>query len=248
MKKKMVFISLIIYWSAIFILTHIPVPHMISRIGCSDKTLHFFAYIILSFVLWPNIDSGKVNFKNRKVWYALAAVALYAVADEWLQGFVGRSPDIQDYLFDMAGATCGFVFLSIVPFWPATVVLISASIFFLNKFLQLNTRIPSLILLNICFWFFCYGMLTFAWIRCLAMFKPNLAGKTWLIYAFFVPAGFLAAMEIFSAVTYNRFKLIWAAAALVGIATTTVWNYTAKITCGQKVCTKGRLSGEAARN
>jgi VanZ family protein len=38
------------------------------------------------------------------VWSALAVLVLYAALDEWLQGFIGRSAALTDWLADVLGA------------------------------------------------------------------------------------------------------------------------------------------------
>ena len=96
--------ALILYWPGIFILTHIPVsvPFLILRLQASDKILHFVAYLFLVFLLWFSINPDvKVNWRKASVWWILFVVVWYGVIDEWLQGYVGRSPDAMDFAADL---------------------------------------------------------------------------------------------------------------------------------------------------
>jgi len=119
-RQKVTIILLLLYWPAIFILSHIPlenVPGWVIRIDVSDKFLHYLGYLVLVFLLWFVISPGrKVNWRRASVWLVLLVVVWYGAIDEWLQGYVGRCPDIMDFLADLSGALTGLILLSIFRF------------------------------------------------------------------------------------------------------------------------------------
>jgi hypothetical protein len=73
-----------------------------------DKLQHFLAYGglggVLGFALWT-------TFPNRRVLpFVVFGVALvYGALDEVTQAFVGRTPDVDDWLADAAGAAAGIL-------------------------------------------------------------------------------------------------------------------------------------------
>ena len=46
-KKLITIIPVVLYWPAVFIASHIPVPQWATQTRVTDKTLHGFAYLIL---------------------------------------------------------------------------------------------------------------------------------------------------------------------------------------------------------
>jgi hypothetical protein len=127
-RHKAVLLVLGIYWPVIFWLTHIPVPDVARQSGMSDKTMHVMAYFALTFLVWFAVSPyQKAGWGNLKVWIVLATVIGYAAIDEYLQGYVGRSVDMQDFIADVFGIVLGLGMLSVFGFWPA--MLLSAAFF-----------------------------------------------------------------------------------------------------------------------
>lgn len=94
----------------------------------SDKTMHILAYFVLTFLVWFAVSPyQKMQWKRFKVWIVLMTVIGYAAIDEYLQGYVGRSVDIRDFIADVFGVILTLGILSVVDFWPA--ILISSAIF-----------------------------------------------------------------------------------------------------------------------
>ncbi len=219
-EKKLALIPLLIYWPLLFILTHIPLPKASVQIESSDFSLHFTAFVILAFVLWFALsDSRKVNFCKSKVWWALGILAVYAITDEWLQGFVNRTPDLNDFFGDIAGAALGFLILSVIPFWAASGLLAAAIIFVLRIYhlVEIPGFMPGL-------WFICYTIFTFI---CLNFFKSTkLAGKigsNWIVNGIISAVAFLIFVEVISALTKGGLSLAEPAASLAGIVTAAVF-------------------------
>ncbi len=92
------------YWISLFCLTHLPRLELQGVPG-EDKTAHVLAYAVLALLLWQFFAARGRPLGDWFVVKVWGAVAAYAVFDEWTQQFVGRSPELGDWLADMAGAT-----------------------------------------------------------------------------------------------------------------------------------------------
>ena len=51
LRRKLTVIVLALYWPSLFILAHIPIPKVVREADVSDKSLHFLAYLLLTFLL-----------------------------------------------------------------------------------------------------------------------------------------------------------------------------------------------------
>ena len=225
-RSKLTIMPLFLYWLGIFVLTHIPIPPALRNVGIPDKTPHFVAYLILACLLWFAISPDKkANWGKARVWWALLIMVAYAAFDEWLQGRVGRSPDITDFVADMAGTLTALILLSLFPFWPTILALTGFAIFVLTGFIRLNIadRLPAA---GAAFHLFAYGFFSLIWIqyawRLLAVRPPQ---PKWLAAALTMPVGFLFGVELFYAVAGNCFSLRDIIISLAGIITVvaTTW-------------------------
>jgi hypothetical protein len=131
LRKQLTLMSVIIYWPAIFFLTHTPLPRVAYQANLSDKNLHFMVYFILVFLLWGTIKpDSKVTWSQPAVWIILTVTVWYGVMDEWLQGFVhGRTADVHDFFADLAGTLTSLAILSILTFWPALITMSAMAVF-----------------------------------------------------------------------------------------------------------------------
>src|SRR4030042_5641331 len=120
-QQKIAACVLIFYWSALFVVTPVPIPDAIQKADVSDKSLHFLAYLILTFLLWSVVSGDKkVKWTQAAPWLVLFVIVVYGILDEWLQNYVaGRSCDVRDFLMDMAGALKGFIFFFFLSFLAA---------------------------------------------------------------------------------------------------------------------------------
>jgi len=199
-RQKLVLILLAVYWPALFILAHIPIPQFVRQAGVSDKTLHFLAYLILVFLLWVTISRDKkVDWRRAVVWWVLLSVLGYGVVDELLQGCVGRSCDVRDFAADLAGVLAGLILLSFFTFWPAVLIVTGATIFGLTNVSRVNLA-NVLPVTNILLHLFGYAIFTLLWIQFIDLFlSPKPPKLRWLIIALALPTGFLSAVKLFSA-------------------------------------------------
>ncbi len=225
-RQKVTIILLLFYWPAIFILAHMPVPQLVLGIHISDKILHCLAYLVLVFLLWFAVSPfRKVEWRRATVWWILFVVVWYGVFDEWLQGYVGRNPDVMDFFADLAGALIGLILLTIFPFWSASVAITGAAIFVLTNFMGANLA-DLLPVTNAAFRLFGYAFFSLLWTRYMYHCLPIGSSQTrWLIGALAVPAGLLLAAELFSAVAGNGFRPWSVMVSAVGIAAVVITIY-----------------------
>ncbi len=220
-RQKTIIISLLVYWPAVFILTHIPVPQLVRQADVSDRSLHFLAYLILTFLLWLAFNPEKqVKWRQIRTWYAFLVIAGYGAIDELLQNFVaGRSCDVIDFCYNLAGALIGLILLSILSFHPATLVVTGIAIFTLTNIAKANLDelAPTA---NALFHFFGYGFFTMLWVQYIRLFlKIRAAEPKWLIMALGLPIGFLLAVKLSSAILGRDFRPADVILAVGGIAT-----------------------------
>jgi VanZ family protein len=203
-RQKLTIILLLVYWPGIFIIAHIPIPEVVYKAQVSDKSLHFLAYLVLTFLLWFAISPvEKVNWRRATAWLILVVVVWYGVVDELLQGWVVRSCDGRDLLADFVGVLAGLILFSFLSFWPGLLVVTAIVIFGLTNLARANLAdlVP---VMNAMFHFFAYGFFTAVWIKYIQSFLPiktSLAKR--LITALVPPLGFLFIVKL-SSVIFGR--------------------------------------------
>jgi VanZ family protein len=223
-RKKLSIVALAFYWPALFILAHIPIPHVVREAEVSDKTLHFLAYLILVFLFWSAVASTeKVDWRRATAWWVFLVIVLYGAIDELLQNYgVGRSCDIRDLFADVAAVITGLILLSVLTFWPALLVLTGTAIFSLTNLARANLA-DLLPVTNTMFHVLAYAFFTMLWLQNLRLWhQPKVLKSTWIVPALSLPFGFLLAVKLFSAILGKDFIIrdvvISAAATAVVIA------------------------------
>ncbi|MHC4574352.1 MAG: VanZ family protein [Planctomycetota bacterium] len=219
LRQKVIVVLLLIYWPALFILAHIPIPQLVYRAQVSDKSLHVLAYLILVFLLGFAIGSEeRVNLRKGTIWWVLAAVVGYAVIDEWLQGYVGRMCDITDFLANLAGVLTGLILFAFLTFWPALLVVTGIAVFLLTNLARANPA-ELLPVTSVLFYLFGYGFFTLLWVRHLHFSLSLKAPEPkWLAAASALPAGFLLTVKLFSIILGKTFAMSSVILSAVGIA------------------------------
>lgn len=217
-RHKSVLIALGIYWPVIFWLTHIPVPDIARQSGMSDKTMHVMAYFALTFLIWFAISPyEKVRWNRKKVWILLAVVVWYGAMDEYLQGRVGRSADVLDFVADLFGLVLALGILSVFGFWSALLTASAIFVFVISNMSNLLMLYPQYHL-NTAFHLTAYTAFALIWIQHAERYSSQQFGSfSWLRYAIIVPVLLLIAIKG-TAPLFNR-QLWWVdvATALFGI-------------------------------
>jgi VanZ family protein len=219
-RQKLTIISLLLYWPAIFILAHIPIPQLVYQARVSDKCLHFLVYLILTFLIWFAISPDKkVNWRKAAVWWVLFVVVWYGVIDEVLQGYVGRNCDVRDFFADLIGTLAGLILLSFTTFWPGLLIVTGTSIFTLTNLTRANPAelLPSA---NAMFHLFGYGIFTMLWILYMHLFLLMDAPKPkWMITALALPICFLSIVKAFSIILGKDVAMQDVIVSTIGITT-----------------------------
>jgi hypothetical protein len=217
--------ALVLYWPCIFIATHAPtVPVWIIRVGLSDKTLHYLAYLVLAFLLWSAIRPySLVKWRKPAVWLVVLITTAYAMGDELLQGLVGRNPDLKDFYADMGGVFTALAVLTVFRFWPTFLVITGLGFFVLTNITRAELSallpLPSGLgrLLG-------YSLFSLLWIRCMAELVPARPPESrWLAGAIAMPAAFLLAVEGFAAIASGGLHYKSIAVSAAGITAAVVF-------------------------
>jgi VanZ family protein len=166
-RRKAIILVLALYWPALFIAAHIPIPQVVRRADMSDKRLHFLMYAILTFLFWSVIrPHSKVDWRRATAWLTLLAIVVYGICDEVLQHFVGRTTDVRDLAADTSGAVAAMLILSVCSFWPAGAIITAMGLYALpglarKDLMDLLPVIMSLLYVG------GYSLFTLLWMRCL---------------------------------------------------------------------------------
>ena len=208
-QQKIAECVLVLYWPGLFVLAHIPIPHVVQEAEVSDKSLHFLAYLILTFLVWSAVSGDrKVKWRRAAPWLVLFLIVVYGILDEWLQMYVeGRSCDVRDFFTDLAGALAGLILSSFLAFWPAGLLVAVTLIFGVTNVTRANLG-DLLPVTNAVFHLLAYAILTVLWVQCTHLLLAAKAPKAkWLILALAGPAGFLIIVELFSVIAGKDFVL-----------------------------------------
>jgi len=223
-QQKIAACLLALYWPALFVLTHIPIPRVVQEADVSDKSLHFLAYLILTFLLWSVVSGNqKVNWRRAAPWLVLSVIVVYGILDEWLQGYVvGRSCDVRDFFSDLEGALASLILSSFLMFWPAGLIIVATFIFGITNVTRANLS-DLLPVTNAVFHFLAYAILTVLWIQCVHLFlAPKVRKAKWFILVLAGPTGFLIIVKLFSVMAGKELAfsdIIIAFGAIVAVVT-----------------------------
>ena len=207
-RQKVIIILLVFYWPTLFILAHIPVPQLVRRADVSDKSLHFLAYLVLVFLLWFAMSSGKkVIWRKAAVWWVFFVLTVYGIVDELLQGFVGRNCDVMDVIANLTGTLTGLLAFSVFTFWPAALLVTGTVIFGITNIANANLA-ELMPVPNAMFHLFAYAIFTMLWIRYMHLFLSLKTAKLkWLIAALAAPTVLLLTVKLFSVILGKYFTI-----------------------------------------
>ncbi len=223
-QQKITTILLALYWPALFVLAHIPIPQVIRRAGVSDKSLHFLAYLIVVFLLWFTVGAGKrVNWRKATPWLVLLIILVYGIIDEWSQGYVaGRSSDVLDFVADLAGTLTGLILFSVFTFWPAGLLVTAAVIFGMTNVAQKNLA-ELLPVASAVFHLFAYAIFTMLWVQCIDLYSPAIRLRRTklkrLAAALAAPTVLLLTVKLFSVILGKGFAVRDMLISVVAIVT-----------------------------
>jgi VanZ family protein len=227
LRRKLVLAALLLYWPAIFTLTHVPqLPKWVGQTQLGDKTPHFLAYLGLVLLLWFAVSPHKrVNWFKWTVWVTFAAMAVYGAVDEWLQGFVHRIPDVWDFVADMAGVATGLLLLTVFDFWLAS-LLVGTCVIFASVNVMQTDIVGLMPMSSAVFYLVGYALIAVAWVNHLNIrYKLEPGDTMWLPVTLLVPLAIIAAVHSYAGLVTHRLHPSSVAAGLTGtiVVIGTVW-------------------------
>ncbi|HSL89018.1 MAG TPA: VanZ family protein [Ignavibacteriaceae bacterium] len=115
-KIYLVYLPLGVYWLTLFIATSIPTEY-IPSVGVSDKLNHFFAYLVLSVLLYLTfIFQEKAPFlREYPATFTLLIGSVYGIIDELHQLLIpGRHAEVLDWIADFIGVIAGVIIVKLL--------------------------------------------------------------------------------------------------------------------------------------
>ena len=223
-RKKITIILLIIYWSVLLILAHIPIPQLIRKAGVSDKSLHFLAYLILTYLFWFSISPyEKVNWRKFSVWLVLIIITIYGSIDELVQKYVGRTCDAMDIAANLAGTLMGLFIFSFLTFWPSALIVTGIVIFCMTNIMRTNL-VDLLPVISSMINPIAYSIFTAIWLQNMTfLFLRNALKLKFFLFAIGPPIGFLITVKIFSLILGRDFRIqdiIFSLTAIIVVVST----------------------------
>jgi VanZ family protein len=100
--RRLILSALIAGWIIAATMTHIP-QRELPNLPTSDTTLHFTCFFILGSLFWLSLLAYGVRAIHR-VPVVILILMIYAAIDETTQAIVNRTPALDDWIFDSAGA------------------------------------------------------------------------------------------------------------------------------------------------
>jgi hypothetical protein len=225
-RHRITIILLTLYWLTLIILAHIPMPQYVRKAGVSDKSLHFFAYLILTFLLWFSIrPDEKVSWRKSSFWLVFIIVTGYGAVDEVVQSLVGRTCDAMDIAANITGILTGLFLFSFFTFWHAALFVTGIVIFGVTNLLRANLA-ELLPVTNTILHFFAYTFFSVLWLYNMRLYTNRKStGIKWFAIALSVPAALLITVKIFSEIIDRHFTAPDTIASLGAIVTVTTVVY-----------------------
>jgi hypothetical protein len=220
-KQKTFTIILIFYWLGIFTATHIPIPGWTRRMGVSDKTMHFVAYMTLALLLWFGTSfEKKADWRKLRAWLLSAIVLFYGAADELLQHFMKRSADIKDFAANVLGLATAMAMVTVLPARHAVMILVTVCPIFLPAIVR-SQLIPQNSIFEIAAYIGGFVIITAAWIKYLSsVFGLNFKNNKLLPVFFVPPAGTVIIVKFYASLTDKPFGITAILASFVSIMLT----------------------------
>lgn len=226
-RRKAVIATLALYWPTLFVLAHIPVPQVVRKAHMYDKSLHLLAYVILTFLLWSAIKPlERVCWRRAAVWCLLVGVAVYGVCDEVLQHFVAdRSMDPKDFVADILGTVAALGLLTVLSFWPTSVIIAGTTIYTLAVFTRANLTALLPVTMTM-FHLMTHAVFTLLWMGYLHDRSRLPRDRAlWVVTSVSVPLALVVvtkASTVISGKAFEGWDVIAAAAGILG-AVAAIW-------------------------
>ncbi len=215
---------LVIYWIALVVFAHIPIPQLVYQARVSDKWLHFLAYLNLVFLTWFSIrPDEKVRWHNQAAWLVLMAVVVYGGIDELTQPYFGRNRDLMDFIANAGGVVTGLAFFTFMAFWPSLQAVSAISIFGIATLIHADLSKVAPIL-NIVYHVFAYGGFTLIWTQLTNLYLSPRTIISRSLLTISVPAGLMLFVKMSSMLMgryFTTMEMLCSAGAILTVATAT---------------------------
>jgi hypothetical protein len=201
-EQKFFITILIFYWLGIFAATHIPIPDWTRKMGVSDKTMHFVAYMTLALLLWFGTSfEKKADWRKLRPWLLSGIILLYGMVDEPTQHFVKRTPDIWDFAADALGLAVAMAMVTVLPGRHTVMVLTIVCPFFLPGLVRTQLIMQGSIL-EAGVYLAGFVVVTAIWIKYLSsVFFLNSKCAGFLPIFFAPPAGIVIILKFYAEIT-----------------------------------------------
>lgn len=215
---------LTIYWIAIVILAHIPIPQVVYQAKVSDKWLHFLAYLNLVLLLWFSIHpDDKVRWHNKATWLVFLAVVVYGGIDELTQPYFGRTKDLADFVANAGGVAMGLAIFTFLAFWPSLLAVWAISIFGVATLIKAD--LPKIApILDAVYHVFAYVGFTLIWGQLINLYLSPKTIISRLLLTLSVPVGLMVLVKASSMLLGRYFttaEMLCSAGAILAVATAT---------------------------
>lgn len=101
------------YWLGLFVIMHVPETGTGSfDVEGSDKVVHFIVYFLLAWLGGRHLVATRPHLSPLSLPAWGVFYVAYAAMDEWLQGFVSRTPSVEDWIADLAGIIAATLFVN----------------------------------------------------------------------------------------------------------------------------------------
>jgi hypothetical protein len=221
-RQKITIAVLAVYWIALAILAHIPIPELVYRANVSDKWLHFLAYLNLIFLTWFSIHpDDKVLWRNKTMWLIFLAVVVYGGIDEFIQPYFGRTRDLTDFLANAGGIAAGLVIFSFLTFWSSFLAVLAISIFGVATLIKADMSKAAPIL-DAVYRIAVYAAFTLVWVRLLNFYSLPRTLINRLLLTISLPLGlmfFVKASSMLLGRYFTAMEMLCSGGAILTVAT-----------------------------
>lgn len=230
-ERKFFTFLLVFYWVGIFFATHIPVPDWTRKMGVSDKSMHFVAYLVLMLLLWLSANfEKKADWGKILTWLLMGIVAVYAIFDEGSQYFIeGRSADLYDLLTNLLGAGVAMVLVTILAGHHTAMIPFVVCPIFLPALVS-SKLITQGSIIEAAIYGVVFAIITIAWIQYISSaYKFNLKQPRYAPIFFSGPAAIFAIVKIYAVFTNRAMeKTVILSTFAAIILTVFIWYLAAK--------------------
>ncbi len=218
-----IWLLLAIYWTALFVATHIPNLNLADvHIHTTDLFLHGLSFWLLTLLYWLAVHGRKrPDFRRRQVYYDLLILAGYAVMDELSQELVHRSAGWHDWFADIIGIVSAVIMLYLFRRTFYWLIVVGAAFFILRHRGQWSGQelvSGPWLEYRALFYTIAYLALTLLFWRSLCRhqfcFSPRIITITLLALA-----AYIVLDEVITIAWGGRFSFITVLGAVTGIAT-----------------------------